>query len=170
MKYFSILALLVFSIASNAEVIKSEKWNWDLSHKDYAYAATINDTNRILGQYCYYADSTCYYLVSLGITCETGDEYPSLINTDSTATTINLICGHKYNNENVFFIKPFDQIDKIVKKSNKVGFAVAMENGEFKVVRFSLNGSSKAIENMLLGAEAIKENKSVERKVSELYL
>ncbi len=61
---------------------------------------------------------------------------------------------------NVFFIKPFDDVDNLIKQANNVGFAVAMEEGTFKVVRFSLSGSTYAIEMMRLGAEMLNESKS----------
>jgi len=49
-------------------------------------------------------------------------------------------------------IVPFDDMDKIVRKSSRVGLVVPMQNDQFKVARFSLAGSSKAIERMLAAA------------------
>ncbi len=149
--------LLFFSSFSLAEVQMNKDWGWDLSGSEYVYAATQNQDGRILGQYCYFSESSCVYLVSLGITCESGSDYPSILNSSAGVTDVNLFCGHEYQGENVFFIKPFDVVDNIIKKADNVGFAVAMEEGTFKVVRFSLSGSTYAIEMMRAGAEILNE-------------
>jgi hypothetical protein len=124
----------------------------------------------VLGQYCYFNDDSCYYLVSLGITCEKNSEYPSILNSDAGVAAVDLICGHKYNAENVFFINPFDEVDNIIRKAKTVGFVIAMESEKFKVVRFSLSGSTYAM--MRAGGEAIIDSKpEVETKNnSEQYL
>ena len=155
----------IFSCLSFADAQISKDWHWDLSYSDdYAYAATANSDGRILGQYCYYADGSCVYLVSLGILCEAGAEYPSILNSNAGVLDVRLICGHIYQGENVFFIKPFDDVDNIVMSADNIGFAVAMEEGTFKVVRFSLSGSTHAIKMMRLGAEIINEEKSKSQK------
>ena len=145
-----------------------------MSGSEYVYAATVNTDGRILGQYCYFSESSCVYLVSLGITCEPGSEYPSILNSSAGVADVRLVCGHMYQGENVFFIKPFDDVDNLIKQANNVGFAVAMEEGTFKVVRFSLSGSTYAIEMMRAGAEILneaKQNKQQGKKVkSEEYL
>ena len=163
---------LIFSPISFSQAQISKDWHWDLSYSDYAYAATANSDGRILGQYCYYADGSCVYLVSLGILCESGAEYPSILNSNTGAVDVRLICGDKYQGENVFFIKPFDDVDNIVLTASTIGFAVAMEEGTFKVVRFSLLGSTHAIKMMQLGAEIIRKEKSENQQdvKSEEYL
>lgn len=160
------------SLVVMAEVQISKDWVWDLSGAEYVYAATINEDGRILGQYCYFSDSSCIYLVSLGITCKAGSEYPSILNSTAGVVDVKLICGHEYQGENVFIIKPFDDVDNLVKQADNVGFAVAMEEGTFKVVRFSLSGSNHAIEMMRLGAEMLNERRSTnkEKVLSEEYL
>lgn len=162
---------LISSPISFSQAQISKDWHWDLSYSDYAYAATVNSDGRILGQY-YYADGSCVYLVSLGILCESGAEYPSILNSNTGAVDVRLICGDKYQGENVFFIKPFDDVDNIVLTASTIGFAVAMEEGTFKVVRFSLLGSTHAIKMMQLGAEIIRKEKSENQQdvKSEEYL
>ena len=44
--------------------------------------ATMNDSDRLLGQY-YFDEGTCVYIVTLGITCTEGSEYPSIINSSA---------------------------------------------------------------------------------------
>jgi len=162
----------MFPFFVQAEAKVNKDWFWDLSGSEYVYAATINPEKRILGQYCYFKDNGCYYLVTLGITCETGSEYPSILNSDAGVEEVRLICGHKKDGENVFFIKPFDKVDNLVKNAKTVGFAVAMNSSRFKVVRYSLSGSSYAIDKMRTGAEIINKSKPKTKKevTSEQYL
>ena len=167
------LCIFIFSRFIFAEAQISKEWHWDLSSSDeYAYAATVNSDGRVLGQYCYYSDSSCVYLVRLGIICEADSEYPSILNSDAGAADVRLICGHEIDGENVFFINPFDDVDNIVLSASTVGFAVALEEGTFKVVRFSLSGSTHAIKMMRLGAELIQGEKSEnqQKDKSEEYL
>lgn len=174
-----VVAVSIPLLAAHAESQTSKDWFWDVSDnfevagQDFIYAATVNADGRVLGQYCYISEGSCYYLVELGITCDTDSEYPSLLNSDKAAISINLVCGHKVDSgSNVFFIKPFDDVDNIVLSANSIGFAVAMEAGTFKVVRFSLSGSTHAIKMMTRGAEILQESKSgTQRSLSsEEYL
>jgi hypothetical protein len=167
-----LVILIIYSASAQAEVKTNKDWIWDLSGDEYAYAATFNEDGRVLGQYCYFDNETCYYLVNLGTNCEKDSEYPSILNSDAGVTEVKLICGHKYKSGNVFFIKPFDEVNDLIRKAKTVGFAIAMESGKFKVVRYSLSGSTYAIEMMRAGAEAIIDSKpEVETKIeSEQYL
>jgi len=172
--YNMMFSFLIFPAFVYAEPQISKDWAWDLSGNEYAYAVTVNAEGRVLGQYCYYSDSSCVYLVSLGILCKSGSEYPSILNSNAGVAEVRLICGHMYNDENVFFIKPFDDVDALLKQADNVGFAVAMEQGTFKVVRFSLSGSTYAIEMMRAGAELLhgaKQKKQQKQKArSEEFL
>ena len=159
------LCIFTFPYFSFAEAQISKEWFWDMTSSDeYAYAATVNSDGRVLGQYCYYSESSCVYLVSLGIICADDSEYPSILNSDAGVVEVKLVCGHKNNDENVFFIKPFDDVDNLVLSASTIGFAVALEEGTFKVVRFSLSGSTHAIKMMRLGAEIINEEKSTNQQ------
>lgn len=171
-KFMLVFLMIPASVFADPQV--SKDWTWDLSGGEYVYAATVNTEGRILGQYCYFSDSSCVYLVSLGILCKSGSEYPSILNSNAGVTEIRLVCGHMHKNENVFFIKPFDGVDNLLKQASNVGFAVAMEEGTFKVVRFSLSGSTYAIEMMRAGAEILHElkqkNQQKQKVRSEEYL
>jgi len=151
-----VLALFFLSILS----MKSEAQEWKpgvSDDGDFLYAATVNEAGRILGQYCYFDTGSCLYIVSMGITCTPGDEYPALVNSDAGSAQIRLLCSEKYHDENILFVNSFDDIDRIVRDANRVGFAVPMENDDFKVVRFSLRGAARTID--LMRATAAKSMK-----------
>lgn len=134
----------------HAESNISKDWYWDSSDPTYATALTINDKGYVLGQWCYYADGQCIYIIDFGITCDNATEYPVLVSSDLGAEHLNVTCGHKYENRNVMYASDYDQIDYIVKNATKVGFVIPLERDEFKAVRFTLAGSTYAIEKMLL--------------------
>lgn len=167
------ISFLLSSASSFAEFKQNKDWFWNLSLDagNFVYAATLNSSDRLLGQYCYFDEGTCVYMVTLGITCTEGSEYPSIINSSAGVVTVDLICAHKYEDENTFFITPFDDVDNIIKQASTIGFAVAMEGDEFKVVRFSLSGSTYAIEKMRSGAEVLSDQINYKSNTkSEEYL
>lgn len=172
MKNLLVLFLFFLSFAQHCladpEYIKD--WHWELSNEDYSYAGTVNEKDRMLAQVCYYETGSCIYMVSLGITCEKDAEYPSLVNSNLGADHVMLLCAHKFEGENIFVFKDFDKIDGIIKEANRVGFAIPVESGHFKVVRFSLSGSKDAIQMMRLSTQYLIENKSKKEIKSEEYL
>ena len=112
-------------------------------------------------------------MVSLGLRCDEEDEYPSIINSDAGVALVTLVCGGEFESEYYFFINPFSRIDNIVKEAINMGFAVAVAGGEFKVTRFSLAGSSYAIEVMRAGAQALMDEnggKQYRQYTDEEYL
>jgi hypothetical protein len=42
----------------------------------------------------------------------------------------------------------FDSIDGLVAKSSKIGVALPLEGDQFRVIRFDLNGATKAVGSM----------------------
>lgn len=135
---------------AQAETKVNKDWMWNTDGQDGVYAATANASGRILGQYCYFDDGNCVYTVSFGITCEEGEKFPVLVNSNTGVLNVDIICGHQMTStENAFYITPFDAIDQTVRNASNIGFALAMESGQFKVIRFSLAGSTYAIEAML---------------------
>lgn len=177
LRLLAMMALALSPIAGLAETKMNKDWMWNLDGSDGVYAATANRDGRILGQYCYFDNNTCIYTVSFGITCEKDSKYPVLVNSDTGAINVEMVCGHKMGgevDENAFYITPFDAIDNTVRNATNIGFAVAMESGRFKVVRFSLAGSTYAIETMRTFADkkasAPSDSGNSSTTVSEQYL
>lgn len=170
-RIFSILSIVVAVsiplMVAHAKPKISKDWEWDINidneGSEYAYARTLNTEGRILGQICFISDGSCLYFVNLGVTCETNSITPSLINSDKATTSVSLVCNSKHPNyNNVFYVSKtqFNDVHKIVLSADNIGFAVAMKSGSFKVVRFSLSGSTHAIEMMRIWAEKLIRRKS----------
>ena len=148
-----IFALILYITLFNVQAAEgtSKDWAWDTSNPDYATALTSNDSDNIMGIWCYYEalDNQCIYIIDFNIRCKDGSEYPLLVNSDVGSTSMNVTCGHKYKDHNVMYASDFDAMDDIVNNAIKVGFVIPLEGDEFKAVRFSLAGSTFAIKMML---------------------
>ena len=57
------------------------------------YAATVNDSKGVLGQYCFFEDNNCLWLLKTDIECEEGSTYPVLVNSDAGASHKEVYCG-----------------------------------------------------------------------------
>src|SRR5690606_13328159 len=113
-------ALLSAITPAGAEPRRSHDWQWDIDGDSYYYAATETPSGHAFGQYCYFDSGSCYYLIGVKTTCDIGDEYPALLNSDAGSAHVTLICSHKFDDYNVFFITPFDDIDRIAKSASRV--------------------------------------------------
>jgi len=58
-----------------------------------------------------------------------------------SVTTTCTVLGDKH----LFFFSDYDVLRKNYRESSNVGFAIALESGNFKAIRFSLNGSRNAL-------------------------
>lgn len=110
------------------------------------YAATINDSGNVFGQYCFTGQGSCVYILGMDTSCNEGDRYPVLINASEGAVSTEVLCGGllevgKYQ----YILTNFKLIDGTIKKSDRIGFAVPLKYDRFIVVRFDLNGSNQAI-------------------------
>lgn len=108
------------------------------------YAATVNDSEGVLGQYCYGSNAACYWLLDVDLECESEARFPALINSDSGSTTVEVVC-FKLGSVSKLTFTDFDAIDGIVKKSSRIGIVFSLNDGLFKVSRFTLNGAADSI-------------------------
>ena len=155
-KYFTIavfISLLTFVPISAAEIGVSKDWIWSTEEEGFYYAITMNSKEHILGQYCYLEKAVCIYMVGFNITCELGETYPAMVNSDKGAAHVMMECSHRVDGQNVMALNDFEKIDALVREANHIGFVVPMENDKFKVARLSLMGSADAIDNMRAAAK-----------------
>lgn len=136
-----------FLVSSNAGA--EEKWfgDWFVVRADNGdmVAGTQEDNfSKALVYRCFKALNKCAHVLIAGIVCEDGHTYPVLVNSEHSALSMDTLCSVN-DGRSELVLTEFDLIHEIIKKASIVGFAVPMASGQFKVVRFSLNGSSKAI-------------------------
>ena len=164
--WLGVCVLLVWGSAAWAEDIHSGDWVWNVDDPESYHAGTQNAAGQVLMQMCDPADGTCFYAVGFDTSCDEGDSYPALVNSDAGTAGIELLCGGEVDGgSNVMLVKDFEQVDNIIREATRIGFALPMKGDEFKAVRFSLKGSVNAIEAMrkvaALGAPTEKNTKKV---------
>lgn len=124
-----------------------------------AYAATVNDSGGLLGQYCYREQGACVWLVANDAACEAGNRYRVLVNSDSGAASLEVLCVN-LEGKTRFAFTDFEAIDAIVRNARRLGLAFPMENGHFQITRFSLDGAARAVAIMREVAEAMTARRS----------
>lgn len=144
----AIVLTVILSPLSYAESFGS--WTTGVgTSRTYHYAATVNDSGALLGIYCYPSENSCVWILGTFTTCEKGDSYPILANSDTGAIHLSILCDGKADNKLYrYAFTNFDAINDLIKKGAKVGFAVPLQSDEFRVIRFDLGGSNRAIAAM----------------------
>jgi len=144
-------ACLVFLCATAPALAAAEiigNWQAD-TFSEGVYAATLNDSESLLGQYCYPDQGSCLWLLGLKTRCESGHEYPILANSDLGARELSLRCGNRLESGYYQYVfTNFDAINDIVTTASQLGFAIPVEGDQFRVVRFSLDGARSAVDGM----------------------
>lgn len=128
-------------------------WHSDTSDPNANWALTVNDSGQGFGQFCDLAERMCYYVLAFDQTCEKGSTYPILVATDLEAVHQELLCDGPGENKYRYFLRDFTKMDDLVRQSARIGFAVALQQDQFLVIRFRLNGAVKAIDSMRAGAD-----------------
>lgn len=139
------LGTLVFA---GAAALSANYGDWqvtDASDGSSLVAITINDSGSGFGMACTAPDS-CMWLLVMNSSCKPGDSYTLLVNSAKSADTLDIYCDKQLGDAGWrYFFKDFDKSSKAFGDSGRIGFAVAENDGQFRVVRFSLNGATQAL-------------------------
>ena len=131
------------------EEFTSGDWTWSIDDATAFYAGTQNSAGQMLAQFCDTTDDTCVYVVGFDTHCDEGDSYPALVNSDAGTASLEFLCGGELDDgTHLMIAKDFEQLDRMIRKAKKIGFALPMQGDEFKAVRFSLKGSVAAMDAM----------------------
>lgn len=156
--------LLIFSLFTQPVSATAQEFgNWvtgAMDDNEGFFAATVNDSNSIFGQYCYSESGQCLWLLAVNINCEDGSRYPVLINGDGGSAQLEIVC-RKLGDKPRYVFSNFDTINNSVKSSKKyIGFAFPLESGLFEVNRFLLDGAAESIRRMKALSDPQKKKKS----------
>lgn len=143
------LLLAIPTFVTAAPEHEAGDWVYEAENdgSDVLFAATENAAGQTLLQLCYVESKTCIYAVDFEITCEEDARYPALVNTDVGAKSIVFVCS-KLQETHTLVATEFDAIDGLVRSGKRIGFAIPMEGDQFKAVRFSLVGATRALDSM----------------------
>jgi hypothetical protein len=140
---------LVMSSGARAGDFTSGDWTWNVDDSTSYFAGTENSAGQGLMQICYPAKGSCLYAIGFDTTCDEGDSYLALVNSDAGTAILNLKCASKLDSGgNLMLAEDFDQLDVLIRSAKRIGFALPMQGDEFKAVRFSLKGALPALDAM----------------------
>jgi hypothetical protein len=132
--------------AAGAQTRKFGAWTVAMSDdKKDLIAATTVDEDKYLAYRCFGRTKKCAHVVNLAAECEEGKEYPVLVNSSHAALAITCTCS--VNEDQYELVPDYDDFHTVLANSTGyIGFALPMVSGQFKVVRFNLNGVGGAME------------------------
>lgn len=112
-----------------------------------AYIATANESGGFLGKYCYWTSNSCVWIMGGSLPCNDGEKYTALLNADSGASPIFVVCSPIANAPNRYLITDPDLMDKAVNGA-RVGIAFPGQNSSFTVSRFNTSQASRALADL----------------------
>ncbi len=143
----SIIGLVIVSYLSSADAQAPRTFGaWQvgvMSGDEGVYAATMNDSGGVFGEYCYKSTGQCLWLLTNDIKCNEGTQVPILANTDGGAFSSTVKCISPNNGISRYIID-YKIIEPGIEGSLWIGIAYPMKNGQFQVSRFNLSGASQA--------------------------
>lgn len=116
----------------------------DMNDGSGSFAGTINDSGAIFGKYCYFNAQSCLWIMTADVGCESGSEYPVLLNSDGGAAQATVSCK-PIDGKNRYFFNNYSDVDDAVARSSRIGFAFPMASGQFQVTRFDIRQSTAAM-------------------------
>ena len=118
------------------------------------YAVSLNESGHGLGQFCSAAHD-CEWSIGTKTRCDSGTTVPILANSDAGAVQLEIRCDGSSTDGRVFSytFTNFEQVDNLVRRSVRIGFALPLQDDQFRVIRFDVRGSAAALSAMRSAAE-----------------
>lgn len=147
------IAMALAAHASANEKIAYQHWLVDIgAHTVEAHTANVNKTT--FGVFC--SGDQCLFYLHQNFQCTPGTKYSVLMSSQTVANALSMECTQIGGN--LFqILDPFKTILRAVQGGGTIGFALALQSGDFAVTRFSLAGAKQAIDRALLEATKTKE-------------
>lgn len=144
-----VMSIAVFALVVGATLAHAETfgdWFAGTNGQTTVYAASANETGNVFGQFCFLSEGSCVWLIGVKTRCQQGDRYPVLANSNVGAMHLEVLCdGQLDSGLYRFAFTNFDEVEKLVKHSARVGFAMPVEETQFGIVHFSLQGAPAAL-------------------------
>jgi hypothetical protein len=148
----------VVAVLSHGAFAGQQMGDWTLAmYADGSGEAyTSNSSGSLFGLYC---ATKCFFYLRERRDCIEGDFYPVLINFQGGADYLQMVCAKLAGlHFPVYVLNDVDKLITATSRSRQIGFAMPLEDGEFAVSRFSLNGSNRAISSLLHSTHYGKPN------------
>jgi hypothetical protein len=153
-----LITVLATALPAHAQVIGD--WVVDVKSPSAYSAVTMNDSGHTFGEFCDLEEGNCYWLIEMSSSCEEGAMSPVLANSDGSAVNLELLCMGRLEGGNyAYAFTDFDEVDRLVRHSEKLGFAVPIAGDQFTMVKYNLRGTADALS--IMRAATDKRFKSV---------
>lgn len=117
------------------------------SNNGTVVALVLNQSGSSLSMVCR-AESCALFLVT-SVTCQVGNIYAYMVNTNSGVTFTRAECEYVPNVGLAYKLEDWQQLVPSLLHDVKIGFACALKDGNFSVSHFSLLGSSEALHALM---------------------
>lgn len=142
-----LLIFIFISMASiNSSAQSSDRWRNDNTIAGVQIAKVTNSTRSTVGVICSVDVDSCDAYLAIDVTCEQEVVTPMMINSKIGAFPVTTKCT-KMGESQLLLITEFDRVIQAFQGGGDVGFAMPMESGQFKVVRFGSTGATAAIKS-----------------------
>lgn len=146
---FLALFLAAASMASHAQTKTFNDWRIEVVDANTIAAYTMNDSGGLFGKICYVDAQQCLWVLTSSAPCETDGNYAVLSNSKAGANMHGLTClPHRQLGQQLMRFDSFEEVSSIAQQSGQVGFAFPIMDGQFRVLRFSLTGSTLATDQL----------------------
>jgi len=143
-----LITILAGAITAPAQVIGD--WVVDVKSPNAYSVVTVNDRGHAFGEFCDLNEGNCYWLIEMSSSCDEGTTSPVLGNSDGAAVNLELVCmGRLEGGSYAYAFTDYDQVDELVRHSDRIGFAVPLGGDEFRMVKYNLRGTADALSVML---------------------
>lgn len=149
-KFIFLLALAVITArpALSAEPQQVGSWWIGVSDEGGPYMFVANDSGSYFGKWCDAEVGSCFWMLVTKTSCEPEAKAPLLINAEKFALAPTSTCAGNVtiNNDTVYrsVIHEPDNLDRAVLDGTSIAFAVAIEGGQFRVIRFTYSRFAEA--------------------------
>ena len=120
-------------------------------------AGTVNDSGATFGIACNTSSGGCLWTLITADQCRGGATYHVMINAPTGTSTQELVCSADDGDRWLNFTDSA-ALEVAISKGGRIGFAMSLEDGQFRVSRFSANGAAQASKAARSLAEGVRDN------------
>lgn len=140
---------LSFLVGAGALAATTSVGDWTVeAFSGGGVASTSSSTGGELGILCSQTTAKCEFFIDSSSQCTNGATYPFLMNGPAGASDLVATCRVINTGGtpiDALVLAPFDTVEGALKTDGQVvGFAEPMENGAFRIYRFSTTGAASA--------------------------
>lgn len=136
-------ALLCASVAAKAQM---GDWILVTSIPDMPIVSTSSGSSE-LGVFCLKGDSCRAYLLIEGLCGSEELRIPVVVNAQNGATPLVAAC-RKISKGWLLVLEDYNDMEVVLESGGDAGFAIPLASGQFRVIRFSMRGAAKALQEV----------------------